>query len=216
MAEHYRTYRLSAQVRRTPDRLYLKIGLTVFALAWTLWLIMLLSLPKNQCPKGQGLLFGSICKPCEVEDCDTCESISKCDVCKPGFFEENNTCADCDAHDGLTVCLECKSRDKCTQCAPGYHLQPDGACLACLDSNCRSCDMSAKQCVACKEGFFLDSGVCTPCIDSCLICSDTDKCEACDTQKSYLQDGKCECKRNWESIDGVCTCGAGNYMMPNG
>lgn len=51
-AEHYRVYRLSAQIRRTPEKLYLKIALISLALAWLIWLTMFLASPNNKCPRG--------------------------------------------------------------------------------------------------------------------------------------------------------------------
>ena len=65
----------------------------------------------------------AICAECVTEGCEVCSVSTECEVCKDGFYlDENNQCQPCNVK-----CDLCTSADVCTFCSEGFVMQPDTA-----------------------------------------------------------------------------------------
>lgn len=89
--------------------------------------------------------------------------------------------------------------------AAEYFSQAESKCVACHDScetcngplasNCLSCTqnrlLEQSSCVTgCQDGYFMETGVCTPCLHTCTQCVSRTNCSNC-SKGLELQNGEC-------------------------
>lgn len=68
-------------------------------------------------------------------------------------------------------------------------------CNGPLSSNCLSCAqnrlLEQSSCVTgCQDGFYMETGVCTPCLHTCTQCVSRTNCSNC-SKGLELQNGEC-------------------------
>ena len=170
------------------------------------------------------------CNPCNPS-CLTCDGLTSlnCLTCHAGKFLSSSQCLPCDS-----ICKTCiNSANNCTSCPTESVIYlistqtpwtcsptcPDGyygetstiTCVAC--SNCKTCDLSIKNCTSCDSGKFLISSqtnwTCdTNCpfgyygdtsLNTCKICDKN--CETCNGSTS----AHCiTCKSGYYILSGIC------------
>ena len=120
---------------------------------------------------------------------DTC-------LCNPGYggrICDIPLCTNINCQNGW-----CVSPDKC-ECFPGFVTYDLRETTHCADLNCQEAfgiwcqKCNSKECLDCKQGFFLDLGTCKPCSDLneyCLSCS-KDECFECEfPYRKDIEDGE--------------------------
>lgn len=158
----------------------------------------------NQCPNGTFTIDGKICLPC-IDNCRTCDDNIDCKVCYSPFVNQDGTCV--------------------TECNKGY-ANVNGQCEECTDSvRCNECNSTnLNECIACKEGFVLNNGICVnncdcsqfiehtikgdvclPCKEHCKSCSDSISCNRCESP-FLLQINECVegCKDGYVRVGAEC------------
>ena len=185
----------------------------------------------STCPDGYyGEMSTFTCNPCNPS-CLTCNGLTSlnCLNCQPGNFLSSSQCLPCDS-----ICKTCiNSANNCTSCPTESVIYlistqtpwtcsstcPDGyygetstiTCVAC--SNCKTYDLSIKNCTSCDSGKFLISSqtnwTCdTNCpfgyygdtsLNTCKICDKN--CETCNGSTS----AHCiTCKSGYYILSGIC------------
>lgn len=124
-------------------------------------------------PKGfyANFTLGTV-EPCNIQNCDSCNSFDKCQKCKDGFYLDSM---------GVTCNNECKE-------GFGKNNQT-GTCESCKVPNCADCNFNKTGCLRCKEKLFLDlerticqedcragtyeflEAFCKPCNENCRFCN---------------------------------------------
>eukprot|EP00826_Nyctotherus_ovalis_P022568 TRINITY_DN1746_c0_g1_i3.p1 TRINITY_DN1746_c0_g1~~TRINITY_DN1746_c0_g1_i3.p1 ORF type:complete len:199 (+),score=20.00 TRINITY_DN1746_c0_g1_i3:839-1435(+) len=117
---------------------------------------------------------GTVCLPCELSKCETCNGQSICASCPPGLVEEENgycnkcpadsvwinkACVDpgtvgCSSGNGSYICECGKNGEFCCNTTLGVRNHERKYCAAC-DVGCASC--SVKECAKCMAGYELVS-----------------------------------------------------------
>ena len=106
-----------------------------------------------------------------LRDCLECESRDVCLSCVYGLYlDEESKCKRCDFR-----CFDSYEFSTCNECDYGFFLSK-GKCKFCTDPSFLTCDDDF--CTVCQDGFFPDQemGVCVPCIENCMDCSDNEEC----------------------------------------
>ena len=120
------------------------------------------------------------CFSCPTLNCFLCNSSdpSTCLECVPGYVvsigPNGTTCV-------LSSTLGCSAVNQttgvCIECASHYALASNNSCVQCTTraQACTGCDpLEPGVCSSCQNGFYLSSGVCYPCEETCLECTATD------------------------------------------
>lgn len=99
------------------------------------------------------------------KSCLICDpKLFTCTKCANEFYFNNGNCFSC-----LKPCKNCLTGSVCTSCVNNYDFDPiTGKCNCPI--NCAKCDDINLLCTQCKDGFFLNNGVCNPCEASCKTC----------------------------------------------
>ncbi|KPU75290.1 uncharacterized protein Dana_GF19273, isoform B [Drosophila ananassae] len=159
----------------------------------------------NSCPSG---FFADKkrleCMPCQ-EGCRSCTSNGICSECLENWTLAKDKCI----VPGSEACSESEflsqSKDHCLAC--------DASCESCSgpsETNCTSCApnrlLEQKRCVSgCQDGFFMETGVCLPCLHTCSQCVSRTNCSNC-LKGLQLQNGECRttCADGYYSDRGIC------------
>lgn len=168
------------------------------------------------------------CVSCEG-NCGECTKPSDtivCSGCKPEFFGPPSCTSKCD-----DSCLTCSGAEKtnCKSCKPGRFLTETtvagGVCKICSESfpNCAICD---EVCEKCKEGYYLEKGLCKKCtqddedgegIKNCLACGQTEGCLECKSGYYRYDSENCKAKedidhcKTFTAESGCIECDPGYY-----
>ncbi len=110
------------------------------------------------CPRGyrgDTVSYPPSCIPCEVPDCDICDSSGRCTECKNTHYLHT---------EGITTTCE-------KACPSGY--RGDSAtqsCMACSITNCHDCTLGLNSCISCITDYFLYiSTQATLCVSTCPL-----------------------------------------------
>jgi len=155
---------------------------------------------------------------CESIDATGASDAAVCDVCKPGFSNDNGTHTQCDSMCDVANCASCNTSATCDACKDNYGLQqidavPNLGCLAL--SNCLSLNLTAQSatpvCETCNDGYYLAAPLCTKCpLSKCKACDTTTpfSCSVClDGYKLNAANDKCEaCVDDCKSCSDLTTC----------
>ncbi|XP_030564588.1 furin-like protease 2 isoform X4 [Drosophila novamexicana] len=160
----------------------------------------------NNCPDGFYADKKRLeCLPCH-EGCKSCSSNGICTECLPNWtLNKKDKCIVA----GSESCFESE-----------YYSQSEGKCNPCHDScetcngpmssNCLSCHqnrlLEQSSCVSgCQDGFYMETGVCTPCLHTCTQCVSRTNCSNC-SKGLELQNGECRttCADGYYSDRGIC------------
>ncbi|ELP84029.1 hypothetical protein EIN_347160 [Entamoeba invadens IP1] len=134
-------------------------------------------------------IYDNSCFVCP-EGCSTCYYESGqiyCETCLIGYYLDLYSCKKC------INCLRCKSDTVCIKgtCSEGYYEKQvynyvqyyyEYQCIACKEG-CLTC--TSDECLMCKTGFYLQSGVCVTCPNTCSLCSTT-SAECIECQQNYV------------------------------
>ena len=153
-------------------------------------------------------LTGSNPKKCQAcpANCLTCDETNGCTQCDSGFYKISltNECLQC-----FTGCASCNPGAICVTCLNANHFikLDDKSCSQDCDlmsykdlntkkcvqcsPNCNSCD-STKY-ITCKQGYFVNNGVCQACPAGCKDCLNQSECLSCSNPSHYLQTDKVSC-----------------------
>ncbi|XP_060588801.1 proprotein convertase subtilisin/kexin type 5-like [Ruditapes philippinarum] len=198
-------------------------------------LILFVDIVLTQCPVGCKLCSGSTCTSCESsfflsnnlclpcpENCDSCNSLDDCTLCKPSKFGLQAKCNfTCERN-----CLNSECQDDtgfCTQCKPGFYGQQcTNNCSVCANERCdlRTCSNG------CTNGYYeFTNGVetvCQKCSFNCKQCKDGKTCSICNNGfhlyklndsvhcVSCLQESQCS---NYCVIRGCNQCQIHDYSL---
>ncbi|KAK3526022.1 hypothetical protein QTP70_012787 [Hemibagrus guttatus] len=159
----------------------------------------------QRCPLGfYGNSSSQQCERCST-NCETCDSGDQCLSCQSGSYQLFLFQGSC-----------------WSECPDGYFETAGGTCEPC-DDLCLTCDGSRTQCLACRDGRFLENGMCRDncsvrtyaaedgtcrrCGPHCDTCTDSSTCTRC-TFLYLLLNGMCKasCPEGYfEDLDqGVC------------
>ncbi|EDW00125.1 furin-like protease 2 isoform X2 [Drosophila grimshawi] len=160
----------------------------------------------NNCPDGFYADKKRLeCLPCH-DGCKSCSSNGICTECLPNWLlNKKDKCAAA----GSDSCFESE-----------YYSHSEGKCMPCYDScetcngplssNCLSCHqnrlLEQSSCVSgCQDGFYMETGVCTPCLHTCTQCVSRTNCSNC-SKGLELQNGECRttCADGYYSDRGIC------------
>jgi len=158
------------------------------------------------CTGGKVAVSG-ICQDCSVftPHCSECGGVQSCTACSDDLVAVGNSCVTkstkCQNAFG-DGCLDCSN--ECTDCVadtccpPNQHIVNKGnndfscgTCASVFDENCVSC--TSAECLVCKDGMAVDSGVCTSCSDlfvGCGLC-DSNECKGCANTSFKLTPNGC-------------------------
>ncbi|KAL7715116.1 Tyrosine kinase [Entamoeba marina] len=139
---------------------------------------------------------------CKENVIDECNKTSKdmCISCNNGFYYQDNECKKC--NEACSECLD--SSNQCLKCSLNYVFK-DGICVTIRDLN-EYCTGdyyvvgTSGICSSCSSYYYLDSGMCRPCIDKCKVCTDGTTCTQC--VENYFVNEQMLC----ESIDNINNC----------
>lgn len=117
----------------------------------------------NSCGPGYGV-SGSICSLCADTNCVTCSTDNtNCTGCVPGYGPASGMCQPC----ADSNCRLCPDPASCIECSVDYGLTVSNSCSLC-NSSCLDCSrFSWSTCVSCFTSFYLNAGMCLPCISNC-------------------------------------------------
>ena len=161
-----------------------------------------------------------------IEYCDV-QKENKCLFCYDGYVynEDLNVCEEeteenkrnCrDAN--CAICLSDEEEGVCEECNPNYILRNGKCCESSSESDnecvrnknpistscltgCEVC-YSDKECIYCRQGYYLKNGACEQCINGCSHCADNTKCQYCFSQYKMTVERKCELKSDLpDSLD---------------
>ncbi|KAH8408854.1 hypothetical protein KR009_002398 [Drosophila setifemur] len=160
----------------------------------------------NSCPNGFYADKKRLeCMPCQ-EGCKTCTSNGVCSECLQNWMlNKRDKCIVA----GSETCSESEffslSEDQCRACHPSCE-----TCNGPSETNCMTCPSSRlleqSRCVSgCQEGFFMETGVCSPCLHTCSQCVSRTNCSNC-SKGLELQNGECRttCADGYYSDRGIC------------
>ncbi|KAH8303711.1 hypothetical protein KR018_001969, partial [Drosophila ironensis] len=160
----------------------------------------------NSCPSG---FFADKkrleCMPCQ-EGCRTCTSNGVCSECLPNWtLNKRDRCI----VSGSEVCSESEFFSQASQRCEACHSSCE-SCSGPADGNCTACPqnrlLEQSRCVSgCQDGFFMETGVCTPCLHTCSQCVSRTNCSNC-FKGLELQNGECRktCADGYYSDRGIC------------
>ncbi|XP_030379433.1 furin-like protease 2 isoform X2 [Scaptodrosophila lebanonensis] len=160
----------------------------------------------NNCPDGFYADKKRLeCLPC-LDGCKSCTS--------------NGVCTDCRDNWTLNRKKKCVlvGSERCNESE--YFSQNDDQCKLChsscetcngpVETNCLTCHqgrlLELNSCVSgCKDGFFMEAGVCSPCLHTCTQCVSRTNCTNC-AKDLKLQNGECRttCADGYYSDRGIC------------
>lgn len=136
--------------------------------------------------------FGPDCTPCDVKD-DQGKMCSGNGACQGAGTRKG---------DGKCKCDKGYTGELCSTCAKGYY-ESGSKCSACHKSCLNSCNgPKAKDCVACKKGYRMDSEKGCQDIDECS--EGSDKC-AEDNKYCVNKVGSFKCNKCDRSCKGGCS-----------
>ncbi|XP_034490855.1 furin-like protease 2 isoform X1 [Drosophila innubila] len=160
----------------------------------------------NNCPDGHYADKKRLeCLPCH-EGCKTCISNGICTECLPNWtLNKKEKCSVA----GSEICADSE-----------FYSQKESGCKSChsscetcngpLSSNCLSCSqnrlLEQSSCVSgCQDGYYMETGVCTPCLHTCTQCVSRTNCSNC-SKGLELQNGECRttCADGYYSDRGIC------------
>ncbi|XP_062140559.1 furin-like protease 2 isoform X2 [Drosophila sulfurigaster albostrigata] len=160
----------------------------------------------NNCPEGHYADKKRLeCLPCH-EGCKSCSSNGICSECLPNWtLNKKDKCSVA----GSEACTDSE-----------FYSQSESGCKAChsscetcngpLATNCLSCEsnrlLEQSSCVSgCQDGYFMETGVCTPCLHTCTQCKSRTNCSNC-SKGLELQNGECRttCADGYYSDRGIC------------
>jgi hypothetical protein len=103
---------------------------------------------------------GATCIQCDV-NCNTCSSVTKCNLCNDGYYLNNFKCYKC-----MAICTTCVNGSTCNGCVGVglYYNGSVGQCVAC-GVGCLLCT-NATYCTACGNNnnntvsYILNNGAC--------------------------------------------------------
>ncbi|XP_017962667.1 furin-like protease 2 isoform X1 [Drosophila navojoa] len=160
----------------------------------------------NNCPEGFYADKKRLeCLPCH-EGCKTCSTNGICSECLPNWtLNKKDSCI----VSGSESCSESEyfnlAEGKCNQCHESC-----ATCNGPLSTDCLSCHqnrlLEQSSCVSgCQDGFFMETGVCTPCLHTCTQCVSRTNCSNC-SKGLELQNGECRttCADGYYSDRGIC------------
>ena len=142
---------------------------------------------------------------CDIEcpqNCDTCETNSKCSECVIGYMIEVNSptesvCVQCPEN-----CDICETSTKCSACAKGYMVQvntpTESVCVECPE-NCDTCTTTDK-CSECANGWTINEASPTQwdCVD--LDECTSDPCQNDATCNNGLNEFTCDCDTGYDGV----------------
>ncbi|XP_068159733.1 furin-like protease 2 isoform X1 [Drosophila tropicalis] len=160
----------------------------------------------NNCPDGFYADKKRLeCMPCP-KGCKTCTSNGLCSDCMENWtLSKKDKCIVA----GSETCSDSEffnpTESQCQSC--------HATCETCngpLESNCMSCPsnrlLELNHCVTgCQDGFFMETGVCSPCLHTCTQCFSRTNCSNC-SKGLELQNGECRttCADGYYSDRGIC------------
>ncbi|KAL4435263.1 hypothetical protein ABPG74_017355 [Tetrahymena malaccensis] len=146
----------------------------------------------NSCITNYNLI-GSQCFPTNCDSsCLTCsvpQNPNNCTSCRNGFYLNSvQQCQPCDST--TSFCQNCVSLSSyCTSCVSNYQLI-GSTCKPICAQNCATCTQPLLMafCTACQDGYFLNSGNCTPCQQPCKTCDQSSGtiCKSCISQYTLI------------------------------
>ncbi|XP_017145820.1 furin-like protease 2 isoform X2 [Drosophila miranda] len=145
------------------------------------------------------------CMPCQ-EGCKTCTSNGLCSECLANWsLNKKDKCIVA----GSEACNESEFFSQIEgQCRP-CHASCE-SCNGALETSCMSCPanrlLELSRCVSgCQDGFFMETGVCSPCLHTCSQCISRTNCSNC-SKGLELQNGECRttCADGYYSDRGIC------------
>ena len=102
-----------------------------------------------------------------------------------------NTCYSCDVKN----CAECEinSENLCIKCEEEYGIVEEENPTKCrkyvCGVGCETCK-NDYDCGLCKNGYYLEKGICNPCMDHCDQCSNSATCSKCSKMYKLADDGE--------------------------
>ncbi|EDR23983.1 protein serine/threonine kinase, putative [Entamoeba dispar SAW760] len=168
-----------------------------------------------KCNDGFSLVQG-IC----VNTQENCEEMvnGKCLECKYSYGKYISTTQTINCNNKVNHC-QVQSKFGCQRCDNGYFLEK-GICSIC-DEKCLTCINDSKNCLSCKEGYFIDNYQCRDNIEmkeSCKLYTATGKCVKCHDKYYIYEFGCFPCKEECEKCtnDQNCIeCNSTMYMNQN-
>ncbi|XP_033150164.1 furin-like protease 2 isoform X1 [Drosophila busckii] len=160
----------------------------------------------NNCPAGYYADKKRLeCLPCQ-DGCKSCSSNGICTECLPDWMlNKKDKCILA----GSESCADAEYFDvQARQCKPCHN-----SCESCngpLSSHCLSCPadrlLERSSCVSgCQDGYYMETGACTPCLHTCMQCVSRTNCSNC-SKGLELQNGECRttCADGYYSDRGIC------------
>lgn len=144
----------------------------------------------TECKVGTFVASGA-CETCEMT-CQSCvASSTNCTTCwdnaslNPDFtctcqygFGLNLTTGKCEQCD--FICDSCPNNYlECESCSNPFGLNTTTHTCDSCESNCEQCHNDITVCTLCATGFFLLSGKCLPCLNTCSTCENDSNCLTC-------------------------------------
>ncbi|KAM3965160.1 cysteine-rich with EGF-like domain protein 2-A [Aphomia sociella] len=155
------------------------------------------------CPKNH---FGDICSPCPIDmDNNVCGGHGTCDG--DGTRKGNGTC----------ICKKGYAGKLCEDCADNFFSVNNDICMPC-DKSCEGClGEGAAACVACKNGWKLDSGMCVD-LNECLNLNSCKPNQFCINKEGSYICKTCDksCKTCLGSGYSNCTSCEPNHVLWSG
>lgn len=158
-----------------------------------------------QCQERYGFVDNTVeCLGCLSPYCSFCYTDHNvCETCDIGYFEENNSCSECDKRcytcDDASTCNSCKeysylSSTMCV-CNDYFGFDANKNCMDCVDANCDMCWDDNTLCNICHVGFYENFGACSMCDLNCLDCDNSSACTACkEFAVGPTSGGTCPCQ----------------------
>ncbi|CAD8203433.1 unnamed protein product [Paramecium octaurelia] len=137
-----------------------------------------------KCIEGYKLNQLSQCIKC-ASNCQSCNLEDQCDICKDGYYLNDNQCVLCQEN-----CVLCQNLNQCIKSHNGYYVE-NGIALQCTN-NCLIF-FNECQCQDCPDQYYQDHNdlFCYPCQDNCQTCSNKQTCINCVSNSFYLDNSKC-------------------------
>ncbi len=128
----------------------------------------------SPCPNGY-YAAGGKCQPC-LDGCKKCTNSYICEVCNAGLYRLRKELAALETDQCVASCADLGYTD-----LDGYCTSTTGGCFA----SCETCGTKTYDCQGCTFGYYLAAETsasvhdCKPCMQNCLECSGTAKCDQC-------------------------------------
>ena len=165
---------------------------------------------------------------CYDEHCTGCYSEEKgaCEYCDEGFYLKKGECLELSlAQNGMCqfgyylAGNYCEKRCSGVECFfgvyPGVYLCPENECLICENNqlkifsecdNSKECNqldgclncISNDECLICKQGYYLISGICKKCGDGCSKCANDTHCIYCMSGYELTSGKSCNLTYNFD------------------